>query len=417
MAGAVRGMQPIQQEQSKPLPVTMGARPRTVLIVTPSSRLLGARRSLLTLAESLDPKRWRPVVCGQSFGQLGEALARRDIPMEVVKLGWWRKTKYFLWRPFAVARLAAVARKHNIDLIHCNEIYPNPYAVRAARNLCAEGPPREGCSVPVLTHIRLSMKNGMIRKYDLASADGIVVPSVALAHEFDAWEDHDRRVTVIYNGVNLEEFQRTRSVEAARLQIGLPADGILLGAIGQLGPRKGGDIILDAFARLAARRPEARLVFVGDPHRGQEAFGEKLQQAAKHPSLAGRVFFYPFTEQILPFYEALDINLLISRAEGFGRTIIEAAAAGVPSIGARVGGIPEIILDDNTGLLVPPENSAALLTAMDRLVGDVALRRKMADAAFRRAAQVFSNAAHAKQMMDLYDSLVSRKGHENSNDH
>src|SRR6185295_7873185 len=113
------------------------SRPRTVLILTPSSRLLGARRSLLALAESLAPERWRAVVCGQNLGQLGAELAARNIPMEVVRLGWWRKGKYLLWRPFAIARLAALARQVRADLIHCNELYPSPYAVRAARSVPA----------------------------------------------------------------------------------------------------------------------------------------------------------------------------------------------------------------------------------------------------------------------------------------
>lgn len=405
-------MQPTPSEQAETQPQGT-RRPRRVLMLTPSSRLLGARRSLLTLALSLDPERWQPVVCSQSRGQLEDALVERNIPFEVVKLGWWRKTKYFLWRPFAIARLAAIARKYKIDLIHCNEIYPNPYAVRAARNLCSDGERGvDGCSVPVLTHIRLGMKAGMIRKYDLGRADGIVVPSAALAQEFDGWKDREQKVSIVYNGVDMDAFRRTRTPEAARLQLGLPADGVYFGAIGQIGPRKGGDIILDAFERITGRQPRARLIFVGDPHRGQEKFAEELKQRATRAPFAGRVFFFPFDDQIQVYYDALDVNLLVSRSEGFGRTIIEAGAAGVPSIGARTGGIAEIIVDETTGILVPPEDPNALSVAMEKLAGDATRRGEMADAAFRRAAQVFSDKAHAAQMMDLYDSIVARKMHD-----
>ena len=380
-------------------------------MVTPSSRLLGARRSLLALAESLDPERWRPVVCAQSHGQLGEALAARAIPMAIVKLGWWRKAKYFLWRPFAISRLAALARSVGAELIHCNEIYPNPYAVRAA--LAVSNPevsPGEHPSIPVVTHVRLGLKPGMIRKYDLGRADRIVVPSVALSHDFDELEDKARRVSVIYNGVNLGEYRRTRTAEAARRQIGLPGEGLVLAAIGQLGPRKGGDIVLEAFARLAPQYPQLRLIFVGDPHRGQEAFADGLKARAAQAPLAGRVHFFPFTEQILPFYEAADLNLLVSRDEGFGRTIIEAGAVGVPSIGARVGGIAEIILDGTSGLLVTPEDPAALAAALEALITNEARRREMAEDAFRRSAQQFSIGAHTAAMMDLFDEVVEQKG-------
>lgn len=385
-------------------------RPRRVLILTPSSRLLGARRSLLALAEGMDPQRWRPVVCGQSFGQLGEALAERDIRMEVVKLGWWRKGKYFLWRPFAISRLTQLARQIGADLIHCNELYPNPYAVRAAQNVKGpEGSPCEGQPIPVITHIRLDMKEGMIRKYDLDRADCIAVPSEALGHEFDEWPDKSSRVRVIYNGVNMEEYRRRRTAAEARRQIGLPEGGIVMAAVGQIGPRKGGDLILDGFERIADKYPQLRLFFVGDPHRGQESFAEALKTRAAEGPFRDRIFFFPFTENILPYYEASDVNLLISREEGFGRTLIEAGAVGVPSIGTRVGGIAEVVVDGVTGRLVPPEDPKSLAEAMGQMMDEESLRRSMADAAFRRAAQTFSINSHVDQVMDMYDDILESK--------
>lgn len=385
-------------------------RPKRVLILTPSSRLLGARRSLLALAEGLDPQRWQPVVCGQSYGQLGEALAERGIPMEVVRLGWWRKGKYYLWRPFAISRLAQLARQVGADLIHCNELYPNPYAVRAALNVpAAEDSPCAGQPIPVITHIRLDMKEGMIHKYDLDRTDCIAVPSEALARQFEELPDRNERVRVIYNGVNLDEYRRSRTAAAARRQIGLPEDGIVMAAVGQVGPRKGGDMVLDAFERIAGRIPELKLFFVGDPHRGQEGFAEALKIRVGQSAFSDRVFFFPFNDKILPYYEAADINLLISREEGFGRTLIEAGAVGVPSIGTRVGGIAEIIVDGVTGRLVPPEDPQALAEAMEQMVADESLRRAMADAAFRRSAQSFSIKSHVDQVMNMYDEVLDAK--------
>jgi glycosyltransferase involved in cell wall biosynthesis len=387
-------------------------RPRTVLILTPSSRLLGARRSLLALAESLDPIRWRPVVCSQSGGELADACAARKIPFEILKLGWWRKGRYMIWRPFVIARLAELAKQVNADLIHCNEIYPNPYAVRAIRNVPAPaGSPLEGKPIPVVTHVRLQMKEGMIRKYDLRRANRIVVVSESMREGFEEWADHKERVSVIYNGVNLTEFSRMRSAEEARRTLGLPPKGIVFALIGQLGPRKAGDIVLEAFLRIAEEFPDARLIYVGNTHRGQEEFAEKLKARAAASPHAGRVHFFPFTDKVQQFYEAADINLLVSRSEGFGRTIIEAAALGVPSIGAREGGIQEIIVHESSGLLVEPENSAVLAVAMRTLAADDTLRHNMADAAFRRIAQNFSSQVHTERMMDLYDQVLEEAAH------
>ena len=96
------------------------------------------------------------------------------------------------------------------------------------------------------------------------------------------------------------------------------APAALLAAIGQIGPRKGGDVILDALAAVAEDLPDVRLFFVGNSHRGQEGFAEGLRRRAAEPPLAGRVFFFPFTQKVLPYYEAADVNMLVSREEGFG---------------------------------------------------------------------------------------------------
>lgn len=380
------------------------ASPKTVLYLTPSVRLLGARRSLLALATSLDPERWKPVVCGQSPGDLADALAEHNIRFEVVKLGWWRKGKYFLWRPFAISRLAALIRHTGADLVHCNEIYPNPYAIRACASLAkGDGTPR----IPVVTHMRLSVTPRMIRNYDLHLADRIVVPSEQAGRDFDIWSDKADHVRVIHNGVDLEEFHRQRTRTEARAEIGVPPDGPLLGLIGQMGPRKSGDVVIAAMKRVMIRFPEARLLLIGNPHRGQEDFERDLRRASTAPELAGRVHFFSFTREILPFYEALDLNLLVSRDEGFGRTIIEAGALGVPSIGSRVGGIPELIDEGHSGLLVDVEDIEGLADAIGSLLADSARLKEMGEQAFRRTAQHFSIRSHTEAMMALYEELTA----------
>jgi glycosyltransferase involved in cell wall biosynthesis len=356
----------------------------------------------MALVGHLDPARWRAEVCGQTQGHLSAAFAEIGVPYHVVKTGWWRKGKYFLWRPFAIARLAALIRELNVDLVHCNEIYPNPYAIRAVAMAAA----RLNRRIPVVTHMRLSVTQRMIRNYALGRADRIVVPSEAAGRDFDVWPDKDRRVRVIHNGVDLVEFRRSRSAVEARRIIGAPGDGPLMAAIGQIGPRKGGDLILRAFALVLAEHPAARLMFVGNPHRGQDDFADGLRRLAEQPPLRDHVFFFPYTKQILPYYEAADINLLISREEGFGRTIIEAACFGLPSIGTHVGGIPELIAEGRTGLLIESENHVQLADSMSRLLSDPALAARLGENAFRHVAQHFSISSHAAQMMDLYDSLV-----------
>ena len=238
-------------------------------------------------------------------------------------------------------------------------------------------------------------------------ADRVITVSESIRDEFEEWPDRNERVSVVYNGVNLKEFQRSRSPQEARKLLELPEEGFIICAPGQLGPRKGGDIILDAFEQLVPGNPDIYLVLVGNPHKGQEKFADMLRRRAGQPRLSGRVFIRPFTEIIVPYYEAADLNLLISRKEGFGRTLIEAAAVGVPSIGASVGGIREIITP-NTGILVSPENPQALSEAILRIKNNGAERRQMTDLAFRHIAQHFSSHVHTERIMGLYDEVLAQ---------
>jgi glycosyltransferase involved in cell wall biosynthesis len=262
--------------------------------------------------------------------------------------------------------------------------------------------------------MRLSVTPRMSQNYDLRRADLMVIPSGGVTADFESWPDRARRVRVVYNGVDLEEFRRSRSRGEARRTIGVPNGGPLLAVLGQLGPRKGGDVILKAFAAVAPDFPGAKLMFVGNSHRGQEAFGEQLKAtAAARPELMDRVFFFPYTRHILPYYEAADLNLLISRDEGFGRTIIEAGAMGTPSIGTRVGGIPEVIDPGKTGLIVEPDDPDALAAALRTMLSDPEKMKSLGEAAFRHVAHDFSIKRHAEEMMDLYDGVVenSRSPH------
>jgi glycosyltransferase involved in cell wall biosynthesis len=365
-------------------------------------RLLGARQSLLALAKALDPTRFSPIVVCPRRGDLEEGLRAAGISTHTHFLPPWRKGRSLLTIPFHLWRLRRWARDLDIRLFHCNEIYPTPYAVRVGRRL----------GIPTISHMRLSVSERMIRNYELDRADRVVVVSHGAAEPFRAWPDFERRVRVVYNGLDLKEWRQAAGDFAAarkevRRRLMLPPDAFLIGHIGLIGRRKQQHLLVEAARGLAARRTDCHFLIVGDPSPNERNYAEQVAGAIEAAGLVRRVAIWPFRRDIAPVFAALDLNLLISSDEGFGRVAIEAGALGIPTIGTRVGGIPEVVLDGETGLLVDVADAAGLSDAIERLARDPDLRRHLGNAALQRVEREFTIEVHAQQMMNLYEEVLS----------
>lgn len=169
--------------------------------------------------------------------------------------------------------------------------------------------------------------------------------------------------------------------------------------VARLDPIKDLGTALRAIALLRARRP-VRLVIAGD---GIER--APLEAEARNLGISDAVEFLGMVHDVAPLYAAADLFCLSSISEGMSLAILEAMSAGVPVVATDVGGTPDILTDGGTGLLVPPQDPAAMAHALGRLLDDVALRRRLAEAAWSRVAQRYSIAATAQRYVELYDRL------------
>jgi glycosyltransferase involved in cell wall biosynthesis len=374
--------------------------PQTILYLTPSSRLFGARRSLLQLVTHLDPERYRPVVVAQTEGDLVDTLRDAGIETRILFLGWWRKGRYMLTRPWAISRLARLARTENAGLIHCNEFFPNPYAVRAAA---------KADSIPVVTHMRLTITPRRVRNYDLRRAARVLCVSEAAARDFDLWPDRHDRVEVVYNGVDLDAFRPPPDPAQAKQAFGLAAEDFVIGQFGLIGPRKQTHLLIEATERLHGDLPRLRVLIVGDARRGDEAYEQQMRTMVDQKGLADVVRFVPFQQNVVPAYQACDVNALVSNQEGFGRTIIEAGAMGIPSVGTRVGGIPELIIEGETGRLI--ENDAAAAKSLADCLRRFATKpddlARLGKSVRKHVEKHFSIRAHADHVMSIYDQVLA----------
>ncbi len=212
------------------------------------------------------------------------------------------------------------------------------------------------------------------------------------------------RVTTIHNGVCPETYRRRRSQAAARAELGLPADRLLIGAVGRLDRAKGHADLIDAFARIATTKQEADLVIAGaGPLR------EELASRCERLGVASRVHFLGQVSDVSLAYDALDVYAMPSLCEALPFALLEAMAHGLPCVTSRAGGMPEVVVDGQTGRLVAIGDVEALATALGDLIGAEELRRSYGAAGRARVEKHFTERQMVDQTLALYERLIDER--------
>ncbi|HSI86670.1 MAG TPA: glycosyltransferase family 4 protein, partial [Candidatus Methylacidiphilales bacterium] len=217
------------------------------------------------------------------------------------------------------------------------------------------------------------------------------------------------RITVIGEGVDLKHFEHGVDGVAARAEFGFGPQDIVAGTVAMVRSDKGYDTLVTAAKKACDRYPNLRFLFVGGPTR-DGAWFQQVQDYSKQLGLEGRVIWTGWRKDVPQLMAAMDIFILASNGgEGQSRVIPEAFALRKPVIGTNVGGIPELIEDGRTGLLVPPRDPEALAEAVGRYVSNPALRESCADAGHELAVSKLDIRLRMKESYELYNRLLGRK--------
>ncbi len=292
----------------------------------------------------------------------------------------------------ALRRLAAACRPDVVN-IHYGQSYISLKDIVAAR---LARPPRLVVTVhhPVPWSVMGGRKRAMTRLAALF-AHAVTVNSHAMRDILLEAGVPARKIHLSPPGVQVPARLPNRDEACARL--GLPVDAFVVGCVARLESHKGVGDLVEAAARVPDPDGKLRVVVAGDgPERAalEDLAGARLGPRAL---LLGRV---PDIEDV---YAAADVFCLPSHMEGFGLVYVEAAFHGVPSIGARVGGVPDVILDGETGLLVPPGDPDALAAAIARLRDDPELCRRLGEAARARAQAEFTEERMAERYAAVFE--------------
>ncbi len=190
-----------------------------------------------------------------------------------------------------------------------------------------------------------------------------------------------------------------------RRKLNLPSDRPVVLFAGQIIERKGVADLLHGWSMLERWHDRADLILVGDDLAENGAYRRAMEALAKE--LKCPVRFAGFQKNVPEWLTAADIVMVPSHAEPLGNATLEAMAYGLPVIGGNVGGIPEMIVDGETGILIPPKSPRDLADAVERLLGDPETRRRMGQAARQRCEEMFSLEAHVSAVVKEYAQVLS----------
>ena len=294
----------------------------------------------------------------------------------------------------AALHIRKLMRNQRLDILHANE----PHALTAAWFA------RAGSAVPVVVsrRIALPISQGFI------SMARYRVPAriIAVSHFVEQSVIHSgvpaERIAVIYDGVQIPPESSATQREKARAQLGIPGEALCIGNVAAFVPEKGHALLLESFTKLRAQFPQCVLLLRGD---GPEL--PNLQALTQQLHIADPVKFLPPSTDIETMFAAMNIFAFPSHKEPLGSVLLAAMAHALPVVAIARGGIPEVVEDEQNGLLVKVLDSETFASALARLIANPEEAAHIGSAARETILKNFSANRMTEETLSLYEGLVT----------
>jgi glycosyltransferase involved in cell wall biosynthesis len=334
----------------------------------------GTERLVIEICRQLASRVQSVVCCLDEPGSWAAELEALNVPVVALH----RQPGF---QPSLAVQIARLIKAHDISVVHCHHYTPYVYGLLAAR--------LANVRLVFTEHGKLSdhapsPKRRLVNPFLAMLGGRVCSVSADLKQHMVSEGFPASRVQVVYNGI--DPGHRPSSLErlAAREALGVPAGAFVSGTVGRLDPVKNLQLMLRAHALLLEKHPGARAVIVGDgPERAA------LEAHAADLGIAGSVIFTGYRSDVRTLMAAFDAYVNTSTYEGVSLTILEAMATSLPVVAVPVGGNPEVVIDQETGLLVPA-SARAVADGLSTLALDARRRRRMGDAGRWRVIRHFS---------------------------
>ncbi len=353
----------------------------------------GGQNQVLLTARGLRARGHRVVVMAHPEGEL-----RRRVEGEFEVLALAPRGEVDLK---AAWRLAGALRALEPDIVHAHD--PHGVAVAAAAlpiSGLARRPP-----LVAARRVDFHLKANSFSRWKYRQVDAFLTSSDAIRAMLVEDGIAPERVTTVYEGVDVDRIAAIDPIDLHG-EYWFPAQAPIIGNVAALVAHKGQRYLLDAAAIVVREVPHARFLILGEGELRQE-----LEHRLRHLKLDQHVLLAGFHTDVLARLKAFDIFVMSSVTEGLGTSLLDAMAAARPIVATRAGGIPEVVEDGVSGLLVPPADGPALAAALLALLADQPRRRRMGEAGLARARQRFSADRMVSETVAAYERVLASRSH------
>jgi glycosyltransferase involved in cell wall biosynthesis len=365
-----------------------------IAFFTGSFQYGGTERYLLNLLKNIDRQLFHPtVMCFYKSGELLPEIQRLNINIEVFPI------KNSLFNITAVKSLINATyfmKQNDIQIVHTLADWANFFGVFAAKlagikNIIVS----QRNMGHWITRKSYYYVNKILYKY---IANGILVNAYSIKkHLTNKYGILPSKIEVIHNGISFNN----RSIEGSIENIN--NDKIIVGFVGRLHPIKGFSFLIDAAKQVIKKYNNIEFLIVGD---GPEK--ETIKMNLNNYGIADYFKFVGYKKNIIFYINKMDFIVVPSKSEGFPNVVLEAMACQKPVLATRVGEVPEIVIDGETGIIVEPGDIHAMVIGINKLCGDDKLRKKMGLNAYNRAQQFFGIERMIQEHIKYY---LEKSGH------
>lgn len=355
----------------------------------------GAENLLLSVLQRLDADRFRSVVCciGDK-GIIGKRVEELGIP--VIELGKLRRGG---WDGSVVEDLLRVIGEQGIALLHSHLYHANFYGRLAARR----------AGIPCIasihnTYTRPKWHRRLINRYLGRYTARFIAGSEEIRRDIVRYDGIDpAKIEVIANAIDLGRAESTLSREAARLRLGVAADAVVLGTIGRLEEQKGHRFLLQALALLAQRNLHPQLLLVGDGRLQQP-----LRDEARALGVDGQVQMLGTRDDLGDLLRAMDLFVMPSLWEGLSLAMLTAMAAGLPVIATDVGGVAQVLGENERGYRLAAGDAQALADRIAWCIEHRSEAAAMAETGARHVRSLYGDVAAVRRLESIYGEVLAQ---------
>jgi len=358
----------------------------------------GAERVIADISLGINKSRYDVSIwCISKGGAIAEELQEMGASLRILGI-----SSYF--NPFNILRLGRLLRKEKPDIIHTHGYFASVIGRTAAKLININ-------RTILINHVHSTYwdykkRNLWIEKFLSKSTHKIICCSNAVRRFVIDHEHIDPSLSVvIYNGVDIDKFSCTEDTILKETTLGFNPAKQVIGTVSSLTAHKGHIYLLKAASKVLEVFPSTQFIFVGDGRKREE-----LEKKAKELNVFSSITFLGTRKDIPNILAAIDIFVLPSSSrEGLGISLLEAMAAEKPVVATSIGGIPEVVIDEETGILVPPKKANDIADAIIELLKSPIKAKTMGQKGALRAKEKFTTQHMLVEIEKLYEVFIQKK--------